>query len=150
MKKILLTKAGWEKLQAEHKALSASRIHAVADLKTAREMGDLSENAAYKVARSRLSSVDSRLRYLGRILHQAVVQEKSSDGRIGIGSNVKLEINGKIVNYEIVNSVESDLSQGKLSTSSPVGRRLMGREKGEEVRVFIPQGEINYKIIAVC
>jgi len=150
MKKLLLTKSGWEKLQAEQKTLSATRVQAVADLKTAREMGDLSENAAYKVARSRLSSVDSRLRYLERILRQAVIQEKPQNGKIGIGSKIKVEINAKIVDYEIVNSVESDLSSGKLSASSPVGRRLIGRGKDEEVKVFIPQGEIIYKIISVC
>jgi len=149
MKKIFLTKTGLIKLEQEYQQLTESRPDAVANLKTAREMGDLSENAAYRVARSKLSGIDSRLRYLAKILRQAVVQEKPNDGRIGIGSNVKLEVNGKIINYEIVGSIESDLGNGKLSASSPVGKRLVGNMKGDEIRVIIPGGETTYKILAV-
>ena len=149
MKKIYLTQTGLEKLQQEHQQLSADRKAAVDDLKTAREMGDLSENAAYKVARFRLSSLDRRLRFLNRVLSQAEVQVKRSDGRIGIGSQVELEANGKIIRYEIVGSLESDLAAGKLSASSPVGRQLLGRREQEEITVLVPQGKMTYKIIAI-
>ena len=149
IRKIFVTKLGLEKLQQEHRQLTEKRREAVANLKTAREMGDLSENDAYKVARFKLSSVDSRLRFLTRILRQAEVKEKPRDGRIGIGSNIQLEVDGRTVNYEIVGSVESDLINGKLSVSSPVGRNLMGGRVGDQVKVVTPQGEKYYKIIQI-
>lgn len=149
MKKIFLTKSGLLELQQEYRQLSGKRVGAVANLKTAREMGDLSENAAYKVARSKLSSVDSRLRYLERILRYAEIKEKPKDGEIGIGSKVKLEIDGETVDYEIVSSVESDLDNRKLSASSPVGRNLIGRKIDDEVRIITPQGQKIYQIVSV-
>ena len=88
MKSIRFTKQGFDDFELERKNLQKTRISAVKELTRAREMGDLSENAAYRVARSKLSRVDSRLRYLDRILKNAKVVQLSTDGFIDIGSIV--------------------------------------------------------------
>ncbi|NCO98375.1 transcription elongation factor GreA, partial [bacterium] len=80
MSKTPFTKQGYEDLVNEKNELTKSRVDAVANLKTAREMGDLSENAAYKVARSKLSSVDRRLRFLTKILDHAYIMKVDFKG----------------------------------------------------------------------
>ena len=84
IKKILLTAEGLQEKEQERSELRASRIEAVKELQTARNMGDLSENGAYKAARFRLSGIDRRLRYIEGVLRRVVVSKKRSDGIIGI------------------------------------------------------------------
>lgn len=141
------TKKGYEDLLNEQKDLKISRIDAVANLRTAREMGDLSENAAYKVARSKLSSVDRRLRFLTKILDNAYIMKVDFRGVVDVGCVVTVETNKKgEQTYQIVNSHESDIAGGKISYYSPVGRALIGKRVNEEVEVSTPNGKITYKI----
>lgn len=140
------TKKGYEDLVNEQKALKISRIMAVTNLKTAREMGDLSENAAYKVARSKLSSVDRRLRILTKILDNAYIYEVNFKGMVDIGCTVIVETKFGIQTYQIVNSHESDIANGKISYYSPVGRALVGKKTNDEVTIKTPSGSVVYKI----
>lgn len=140
------TKKGYEDLVKEKNDLTASRVDAVANLKTAREMGDLSENAAYRVARSKLSSIDRRLRFLTKILDNAYIMEVDFKGMVDVGCLVKVETKFGETTYQIVNSHESDLAHGKISYYSPVGRALIGKRIGDTVEVRIPSGKISYKI----
>ncbi|MEK7598056.1 MAG: transcription elongation factor GreA [Patescibacteria group bacterium] len=143
------TKQGYQDLVNEQKELKTSRVDAVANLKTAREMGDLSENAAYKVARSKLSSVDRRLRFLTKILDNAYIMKVDFKGIVDVGCLVTVETNTGNQTYQIVNSHESDLANGKISYYSPVGRALIGKRVNDEVEVMTPNGKINYKIIEI-
>src|SRR3989338_2825213 len=93
MSKTPFTKQGFDDLVKEQKELKITRVDAVANLKTAREMGDLSENAAYKVARSKLSSVDRRLRFLTKILDSAYIMEVAFKGLVDVGCLVTVETN---------------------------------------------------------
>lgn len=146
MKKTPFTKKGYEDLVNEQKALKVSRVMAVANLKTAREMGDLSENAAYKVARSKLSSIDRRLRFLTKILDNAYIMEVDFKGVVDVGCVVTVETkNGNFV-YQIVNSHESDIANGKISYYSPVGRALIGKKVNDVVEIITPNGRIIYRI----
>ena len=126
--------------------LKNSRIDAVANLKIAREMGDLSENAAYKVARSKLSSVDRRLRFLTKILDNAYIMEIDFKGMVDVGCLVTVETKFGEQKYQIVNSHESDLANGKISYYSPVGRALIGKKVNDTVEISTPNGKITYKI----
>jgi|SRR3989338_5475059 len=146
MNKTPFTKKGYEDLVNEQKELKKIRVEAVANLKTAREMGDLSENAAYKVARSKLSSVDRRLRFLTKILDNAYIIEVAFKGLVDIGCLVTVETKlGNFV-YQIVNSHESDIAKGKISYSSPVGRALIGKRVDDEVEILTPNGKVIYMI----
>jgi len=146
MNKTPFTKQGFEDLVKEQKELKTSRVDAVANLKTAREMGDLSENAAYRVARSKLSSVDRRLRFLTKILDNAYIMEVDFKGVVDVGCLVTVETNTGNQTYQIVNSHESDLANGKISYYSPVGRALIGKRVDDVVEITTPNGKITYKI----
>ena len=146
MNKTPFTKQGYEDLVNEQKELKRSRVEAVANLKTAREMGDLSENAAYKVARSKLSSVDRRLRFLTKILDNAYIIEVDFKGVVDVGCLVTVETDKGVQTYQIVNSHESDIANGKISYYSPVGKALVGKKVNDEVEITTPNGKIVYKM----
>jgi transcription elongation factor GreA len=116
----------------------------------AREFGDLSENAEYKAAKERQSFVQARL----SLLHQRMMEVDSIDiskiptDRIAYGSVVVLFDTDKEekVTFELVTSEESDPDNGKISTVSPIGQALMGKEEGDEIRVKTPTGFRNFEI----
>jgi len=141
------TRQGYQKIQDEYDQLTKDRVQAVEALRTAREMGDLSENAAYKVARHRLSQTDSRLQYLKKLLVEGKIARTTFTGAVAFGTSVTVEKeNGKVVTYSIVEGFESDPSTGKLSTSSPIGRALLGKKVGDSINVSVPAGNISLKI----
>mgnify|MGYP001213519227 FL=1 len=116
----------------------------------AREFGDLSENAEYKAAKERQTFVQARV----SLLHQRLMEVESIDiskiptDTIAYGSVVvlfDLEKQEKVT-YELVTSEESDPDKGKISTVSPIGQALMGREEGDEVKVKTPNGWKNFEI----
>ena len=146
MNKTPFTKKGYEDLINEQKELKKNRVEAVANLKTAREMGDLSENAAYKVARSKPSPVDRRLRFLTKILDNAYIIEVDFKGVVDVGCLVTVETNSGEQTYQIVNSHESDIANGKISYYSPVGKALVGKKVNDEVEITTPNGKIVYKM----
>ncbi len=149
IKKIKFTKEGFEELNAEYTKLKSDRISAVMELQRAREMGDLSENAAYKVARSKLSSIDARIRRIEKIFRFSIVVEKNNSEYIDIGS--KVVINNGINTKEIllVDGWESDFTKGKISIYSPIGKALRRKKTGDVVYVITPAGEQKYKIESV-
>ena len=146
IKKILLTAEGLQEKEQERSELRASRIEAVKELQTARNMGDLSENGAYKAARFRLSGIDRRLRYIEGVLRRVVVSKKRSDGIIGIGSGVVVHDGTKELELIIVDSHESDFMRGKISLYSPIGKALLGRKEGEKVEVITIKGKVVYTV----
>lgn len=150
IKKTRLTQAGFDEKQTELAKLQAERVQAVSELQRAREMGDLSENAAYKVARTKLSGIDRRVRFLERILKRVDIILKRTDGKAGIGSVVTFaEQNTSEVTYTLVDGYESDIGKGKISIYSPIGRAFLGRSKGEIVNVAVPAGNKQYRIISI-
>ena len=141
-----ITPGGLAAFKAEKVRLLDKRISAVANLRTAREMGDLSENAAYHVAKRELSSIDSRLRYLEKIIRTSTVVEQVSGDRVGIGSKVSLESGSGEMAITLVGGYESDPSKGKISNYSPLGRAISGKKKGDKVAVVTPNGTVTYFI----
>jgi transcription elongation factor GreA len=147
-----LTRTAISKLERQLTRLTNDdRPQAVSDLTAAREMGDLSENAAYTEAKSRLRSIDNRILSIKNRLKNAVVIEggPTADGRIRIGSRVKLSVNGREREYEILGSQESRPAAGRISYSSPLGAALMNRRAGETVTVTTADRELDYEIIEV-
>ena len=145
-KRIVFTQDGYEDLLKEQERLEQQRPAAVDELKRARDLGDLSENGAYRAARSKLSSIDSRLRRLKKIQDQAIINTQPFTGRVDIGCSVSIGNNNQSQTYHIVGSFESNLSQNKISCFSPVGKTLMGKRKGQTVRILTPSGVKEYLI----
>lgn len=146
---ILFTKEGFEKKQTELKNLQERRISAVTELQVARDQGDRSENGAYKAARWKLSGIDRQIRTLNRILLGAKVVEKPTDSKIGLGSSIDVLWNNTPRSFTIVGQEESDLTEGKISVSSPIGKALIGKAAGDEVEINVPAGKQSIRIVTV-
>jgi transcription elongation factor GreA len=149
-KKIYLTKEGLEELKKEYEELSKVKRPEVLDrVSAARNMGDLSENAEYTVAREELSFIDGRIDELEELLKQVVIISNNHSSTIKLGStvNVKTE-DGKEV-FTVVGEWEADPKDRKISHESPLGKALIGKKVGEEVEVEAPAGKIVYTIEAI-
>lgn len=149
MKKISFTKEGYEDLLKQKNELESQRVEAVKELSIARDMGDRSENAAYKSARQKLSGIDRRLRSMTIQLRFAEVILPREDGVIGLGSKVTVDDGKTTKEFIIVGGYESDLAIGRLSFYSPLGKSLLGKKSGETAYFFAPVGKIEYKITNV-
>ena len=148
-KPIIMTRTGYDQLVAEKEALEKERPAAVLDLKKAREMGDLSENGYYKSARSKLSSVDSRLRYLTHVLRYATVREGTTTNGVDIGLTVHLQGSSGDVVYTVVGEHEANPQEKKISHKSPMGRALIGKKVGDNVQIITPKGVTSYSILKI-
>jgi len=122
----------------------------VKDIATAREHGDLSENAEYHAAKDRQGMIHARAKYIEDVLSRAEVIDPSklSGDRVKFGAHVSvLNLdNDEEHTYQIVGPEESDLDQGRISVSSPMARGLIGREVGDEVTIKLPSGTRSYEI----
>lgn len=140
------------RLRAELVRLEADdRPKAVTDLSHAREMGDLSENAAYSEAKGRLIRIDNRRLTIKEKLKRAVVIEggAAADGSARLGSTVTVEVKGQRRTYQLVGAQETDPTKGRISLHSPLGSILMRKKPGETVIFKGPAGEVEYKIIDI-
>lgn len=140
-----------KRLQGDIEALEHELNHTLPKvIQHAREFGDLSENAEYKAAKERQTFVQARI----SLMHQRLMEIDSIDiskiptDRIAYGSDVVLFDLDKEekIKYRLVTSEESDPDNGQISTVSPIGQALMGRQEGDEVRVKTPTGVRNFEI----
>lgn len=141
-----------KKLQEEIAALEYElRTELPAEIRKARAHGDLSENAEYHAAKERQGYVNARLGQLKQRLAQfsMVDMSKISHDRVGLGSEVVvLDLNkDEEITYRLVTSEEADVTKGKISTSSPIGRGLLGKEVGDVVKIQIPGGTREMEVI---
>jgi len=120
------------------------------EILTAREHGDLRENAEYKAAKERQSYLQAHIGQLYRRLAALSLMnlDKIPHGKVGLGSVVNLrDMNtGDEIVYELVTPEEADPTQGRISPSSPIGKGLLGHEEGDTVEVKVPSGEKEYEI----
>ena len=141
-------------LEAELAELEGPRRKEITQaIKTAREFGDIAENAEYDDAKNEQALLEHRIAQLEeRLLNARVITKKEiSKDSVSIGSRVKLrDVDAKeTVEYRIVGSAEANPSENKLSNESPVGRAIIGRKKGETVDVTAPRGSLKYKIMDI-
>ena len=142
------------KLQAEINALEHELSHELPkELKRAIALGDLSENAEYHMAKQRQEFVKARLRQLGRRLADLSLINLSNipKDKVGLGSTVKVydTDKGEEIEYHLVTSEESDVAAGKISTTSPIGRALLGRKVGETTTVITPTGRREIEVLSL-
>ncbi|HKA19694.1 MAG TPA: transcription elongation factor GreA [Blastocatellia bacterium] len=140
------------KIQEELRQLESElRNEIPQDLKIAVAMGDLSENAEYTAARNRQDYVRARIANLRKRLADLAMIDitRLPHDRVGYGSTVELyELDtGAQVTYKLVMAEDADIAQNKISTSSPVGRGLMGRSEGDEVEITTPAGKRRFEIV---
>lgn len=146
---IHLTQSGLHHLERELEQLKNERPHVVKELESMRSLGDLKENAAYEIQKSKLSFLDGRIAELEDLTKNAQVIEKTSDGTVGIGSVVTLHIVNDKVTYQLVGETEADITQGKISATSPIGTALLGKTKGDKISVEAPGGNVLYEILHI-
>jgi transcription elongation factor GreA len=141
-----ITAEGKAKAEAELKHLTeVKRPEIVKAIKSAREFGDLSENAEYHAAREAQAMNESRIRVLEHHLATARVSEAAPEAAAGaaVGSQVSYRdaASGKVSEVTLVHRLEADLAAGKLSVESPIGTALLGAGEGDEVTFETPRGD---------
>ena len=149
MEKIILTQEGKKELERRLNELKNELIPAVVQrIQTARELGDLSENAEYHAAKDEQGKLEGeKLDIEAKLKYGVVVESSKQKDRIDVGSKFKyldLEENEEYT-FTIVGTAEADLSKGKISNESPLGLALMGKKAGDTCKVTTPKGG-SYKI----
>jgi len=145
-----LSRGALDRMTAELDELTrVKRPEVVNRIKTAREHGDLKENAEYHAAREEQSFLEGRVQALEDRIRRAVVVDEAATGRVLIGSTVKVETDGDEITYTIVGSAEANPAAGRLSSASPVGAALLGAVPGAEVEVRTPRGPVQYRVLSV-
>ncbi len=149
-KRIYLTKEGLDELKQEYEELTkVKRPEVLSRVSQARNMGDLSENAEYTVAREELSFIDGRIDELEELLKQVVIISNNHSSTIKLGSNVKVNTGSDKEEFTLVGEWEADPKEKKISHESPLGKALIGKKVGEKVEVEAPAGKIVYTIEAI-
>jgi transcription elongation factor GreA len=148
---VFLSPEGLERMQAELDELTrVRRPEVIARIRTAKELGDLKENADYTAAREEQSFLEGRVQALEAKLRDAVVIEApGASSRVVMGSRVTALHEDEPVTLTIVGPSESDPPSGRISNASPVGRALLGRSVDDDVVIRVPNGEIRYRIVAI-
>lgn len=155
MDKVPLTVVGAEKLKAELEELkTVTRPRIVEAIATAREHGDLKENAEYHAAREQQSFAEGRINEIeGKLANAQIIDVTKIDaqGKVIFGATVEIEDleTEKKVTYQIVGQDEADIKKGRISVASPIARALIGKELEDVVTVETPNGEVDYEIVTI-
>ncbi len=143
---------GYEMLQTQARALKSERPQVIDAIEEARAHGDLSENAEYHAAKERQGQIEAMIADIDDRLSRAmVIDPKTLSGdKVVFGATVELiDENDKKIVYQIVGETEADAKVGRISYSSPLGRALIGRTKGDEVEFSAPSGDRYFEIAKI-
>ena len=146
-----LSRDGLEKLREElDEMVSHRRPEIAARIHDAKEHGDLSENAEYEEAKNEQAFVEGQIQRLESLIKNAVlISEHHSTDHVSIGSTVLVDSGDGEETFSIVGSAEAKPAEGRISNESPVGRALLGKKKGERVKVRVPAGDFTYTIVKI-
>lgn len=149
-KQFYLTQEGIDELRTELTGLTAQRGPIAERIKTAREFGDLSENAEYSSARQEQERVEGRIAEIENILQNVeVIKKPKGDSKVQLGSKVTLK-DGDTKTFQVVGTVEADPLNGKISDESPIGKALLGKKVGDEVEIkTAADNHHSYKIVEI-
>jgi len=153
-KEVPLTLAGLKKLEDELEVLKSVRRREIAQrIKQAIEFGDISENSEYEDAKNEQAFVEGRILTLEKMLRNARIIEREAGAAeaVDLGSTVVLRDleKGNEFQYTIVGSAEADPGAKKISNESPVGRAIIGKQKGNVVEITAPAGLFKYQIVEI-
>ncbi len=151
-KQHLITAAGLEELKKEYQRLvEEERPRILAKVAEMRSLGDLKENAAYQEARRKQAFIEGRIKELEYLIQNAVISTQQNNGRVQLGSRVKLRIVHLNEEQELtlVGENEGNLLEGKISVASPLGQALLEKNVGTKIEVEAPAGTIVYEILEI-
>jgi transcription elongation factor GreA len=144
-----LTKEGVAELEKELAVLVAARTEIADRIKTAREFGDLAENAEYQTARGDQDKNETRISEIQHILQNVeLIKKPRGAAKVQLGSTVKLK-NHKTMEFQVVGTVEADPLNGKISDESPIGKALLGKVVGDQVEIKTPAETAKYKVVEI-
>jgi transcription elongation factor GreA len=146
-----LTPEGEAKLQAELTELTGPRREELAQrLRSAIQMGDLSENADYHKAKEDQAFLEGRIQEIESVLRNAVIIEKKSSNIVEVGTTVTIQEGSfEPETFYVVGAKEADPRNGRISNESPIGSALMGHKVGETVEANTPGGKMKFKILKI-
>ncbi|HRF76403.1 MAG TPA: transcription elongation factor GreA [Chitinophagales bacterium] len=151
---IYLSKEGMENLKVEIQELKTKgRAEMSRQIKEAREKGDLSENAEYDAAKEAQGLMEMKIAKLEELLMNARLLDESKidTSKVSVFTTVKLHDTKfkKDIKYTLVSEKEADIKTGKISVTSPIGKGLLGKTVGETVKITVPAGVIEFKILEI-
>ncbi|MCL2755709.1 MAG: transcription elongation factor GreA [Firmicutes bacterium] len=150
---IWATLEGKKKLEARLDELVSRRAEIAANIKAAREYGDLRENAEYAAAREAQNNLEMEINEIQANLPKVKVfsYAKVETDEVNVGTKVTVEIVGRKskIDFVITGVLESDIENNYVSDKSPIGSALMGKKVGDEIEVKVPAGKLKYKIIKI-
>ena len=154
MDRVPVTKQGFEALKKELENLKKNeRPENIKAIEEARAHGDLSENAEYAAAKDRQGFIEGRINELGfKLANIDIIEtDKLPKDRAVFGCKVVLENieTGEDVSYQLVGPDESDIENGRISVSSPLGKAIIGRKPGDELTLEVPAGKRSYELIEI-
>ncbi len=149
-----ITREGYEKIKNELNHLIKVKRKEIAEaLDHARSLGDLRENAEYEAARQAQAMNENRIKKLSEKIATSSILDDSNipDDKVYFGATVKLKDvdNGEEMQYTLVSDAEADFLEDKISVTSPIGKGLLGHEVGEVVKIQVPAGILNYKVLDI-
>jgi len=146
----LITPEGLKNFEAELAERLERRREIAKAIKSAKEQGDLSENAEYSEAKHQLGENEKRINWLRSVIDRASVVKNNGNGCVGVGCLVELKSGDKKaedkLTVKIVGTHEVNPREGKISHESPLGKAIIGKKKGEKVEVETPSGKEKYEI----
>ena len=148
------TKEGLDKLTTELNFLKTKgRSDIAKQIAEARDKGDLSENAEYDAAKDAQGHLEAKIAKLEDLMSSArlIDETKIDTSSVSILSKVtiKNKKNNASVTYMLVSEEEADLKAGKISTQSPIGKGLLGKKKGDTVKIKTPAGEMEFEVVSI-
>jgi len=152
-RKVMLTEEGLKKVQEElHYLKRVKRTEIAEKIRNAVTFGEIAENAEYNSVKNEQSFIEGRILALEKIIENyELIDKEENPDCVLLGSDVLVKDtkNKKEYKYTILDYVESEPDCGKISISSPIGRALLGKKKGDLVEVRVPAGHIKYKILDI-
>lgn len=149
---VYVTSEGLEEMKKELEYLKMEKRPAIIqDLKEARALGDLSENAEYDAARKEQREVDYRIKELEKSIEHGIIISETKNGKVSIGSTIEIKYidDNEIEEYTIVGSKEADPFTNKISNESPLAKALLNKKEKDIVDVDSPNGKYKVEIMKI-
>ena len=147
----ILTQDAVDKLKEELNMLSTIKRREIANrIQTAKDLGDLSENAEYSDAKDTQALNEGRILEIQHIVKNATISTGAKKGQVGLGSTLRVRVNGAEKDLQIVSFNEADPIEGKISNESPLGQVLIGKKECDSVDFTTPRGDVvKYEVIKI-
>ena len=150
--KNLLTQEGHDSLVEQLVELKAKQEHLITQIEEVAQPDESGEDGLVSQLKAELEVVDEKIENLESVLEDVeIISGESNKDQVGIGCRVKIKISGNLTKeFNIVNNLEADPTNNKISDQSPLGVALLGKKINDEVEVSAPAGKIIYKIVSIC